>query len=59
VSLSFFQNNRLREAEVCTRLANFFMAKADPTQDGTYSGESLRYIEDLGECVACASADMI
>ena len=43
----YLQNNRLREAEVCARLATFFRAKADPTQDGQFMGESQRYIEDL------------
>lgn len=44
----YLQSNRLREAEVCDRLATFFRAKADPSNDGQFSGESQRYIEDLG-----------
>lgn len=43
----YLQNNRLREAEVCSRLATFFRAKADPSDDFSFSGESQRYIEDL------------
>ncbi|RYG41691.1 hypothetical protein EON68_02800, partial [archaeon] len=43
----YLQNNRLREAEVCSRLADYFMAKADPSRDGMYQGEGLRYFEDL------------
>jgi hypothetical protein len=54
-ALLYLQNNRLREAEVCERLAVFFMSKADPTKDGTYGGESLRYMEDLGEANIPAS----
>jgi WD40 repeat protein len=43
----YLQNNRLREAEVCTRLADYFMRKADPGRNGSYTGESKRAAEDL------------
>ena len=36
-----------KEAAVCTRLADYFQNKADPTGDGRWLGSSKRYVSDL------------
>ncbi len=41
------QDDRRAEADVCSRLGDYFITKADPTGDGRWEGESRRYFADL------------
>ena len=43
----YLQDDRRAEAQVCARLGNFFIRKADPSGTGRWEGESKRYFADI------------
>ena len=43
----YLQDDRRAEADVCSRLGDYFVRKADPTGGGRWEGESGNYFADL------------